>query len=115
VSNILEFLALELDWHSSQDLLFLVSLHGYVKLLIVTEYEQYSFAYPLLAAMVLSLLNALYIIAVLPESRQGERKPFQWKKSNPFHSFYLIGQQKLVFCILIALFVLQTGEWGKSL
>ena len=79
----------------------------------VNDSMQYSFAYPLLAAMILSLLNAVYIIAILPESRNGERKPFQWKKSNPFHSFNLIGQQKLVLCIMIALFVLQTGEWGK--
>ena len=74
---------------------------------------------PFYAAAGLCLLNALYGYFVLPESLSKEnRRPFQWKKANPFGSLkFLIktpGIGGLAFCYFLIYLAAQSvqGNWS---
>lgn len=59
---------------------------------------------PFLVAAALSLLNFLYGLFVLPESHGKEnRRPFDWKRANPFGTLYQLFRYPVVAGLLIAL------------
>lgn len=61
---------------------------------------------PFFAAATLSLLNFCYGIFVLPESLAPERRrPFDWKRANPFGTFRQMKQHPVVLGLLGALFL----------
>ncbi len=59
---------------------------------------------PFLAAATLSLLNWLYGYFILPESSKLEnRRPFDWKRANPFGTLTHLFQYKVVTGLFVAL------------
>jgi len=61
---------------------------------------------PFFAAATLSLLNFCYGILVLPESLAPERRrPFDWKRANPFGTFRQMKRHPVVLGLLGALFL----------
>ena len=57
----------------------------------------YGLRVPFLVAACLNLLNWLYGFFVLPESLSGEhRRPFDWKRANPFASLAQLGKYPVV-------------------
>jgi MFS transporter, DHA1 family, tetracycline resistance protein len=59
---------------------------------------------PFLAAATLSLLNWLYGYFILPESSKLEnRRPFEWKRANPFGTLVHLFQYKVVAGLFVAL------------
>lgn len=61
---------------------------------------------PFFAAAALSLLNFCYGILVLPESLAPERRrPFDWKRANPFGTFRQMKRHPVVLGLLGALFL----------
>lgn len=57
----------------------------------------YGLRAPFMAAAVLNLCNALYGFFVLPESHAKEnRRPFDWKRANPFASLKLLNRYPVV-------------------
>jgi DHA1 family tetracycline resistance protein-like MFS transporter len=60
---------------------------------------------PFVAAAILSLLNFLYGLFILPESLKTEnRRTFDIKRANPFGSFLQIKKKKEIRILLIVLF-----------
>lgn len=93
---------------------------------------EYGLRVPFIVAAGLCLLNALYGYLVLPESLSKEnRRPFEWKRANPFGSFMqlkkypsvlgLIGSLILVYVAAHALqstwtyINLERFHWSKKL
>jgi len=61
---------------------------------------------PFFAAATLSLLNFCYGIFVLPESLAPERRrPFDWRRANPFGTFRQMRKHPVVLGLLGALFI----------
>ena len=61
---------------------------------------------PFYAAATLSLLNFVYGLFVLPESLPKERRrPFDWKRANPFGTFRQMNKHPVVRGLLLALFL----------
>lgn len=59
---------------------------------------------PFMAAAVLTLLNLIYGYFVLPESLAKEhRRPFEWKRSNPFGSLIQLKKYKGVGGLIVSL------------
>ena len=57
----------------------------------------YGLRVPFIVAACLNLLNWLYGFFVLPESLSGEyRRPFDWKRANPFASLAQLGKYPVV-------------------
>ncbi len=66
---------------------------------------------PFLAAGVISLLNVVYGFIFLPETlAKDKRRPFSWKRSNPFGSIMSLGRIKGVKSLIIILFLLATAH-----
>ena len=62
---------------------------------------------PFIAAGILSLLNVVYGLIFLPETLPKEkRRPFEWKRSNPFGSIDSLGRIKGVKGLIFILFML---------
>ncbi len=62
---------------------------------------------PFMAAAGLSLLNATYGFFVVPESLSPEnRRPFTWKRANPFGTLKRILSHKKIVWLVVALFVI---------
>ena len=62
---------------------------------------------PFIAAGILSLLNVVYGIIFLPETLPAEkRRPFEWKRSNPFGSLKSLGKVKGAKALIFILFLL---------
>lgn len=62
---------------------------------------------PFMAAAGFSLLNFLFGYFILPESLSKEhRRPFSWKRANPFGSLQQLTKHKLVFNLIIVLFII---------
>lgn len=74
---------------------------------------------PFIAAAVLCFLNWLYGYFILPESLDKEhRRPFEWKKANPFGSLQFLRKAKAIsslalcyFLIYLAAMAVQ-GNWN---
>lgn len=61
---------------------------------------------PFYAAAVLALLNWLYGYFVLPESLSKEnRRPFEWKRANPWGSFRLLKNYPAISGLAVAMFL----------
>lgn len=59
---------------------------------------------PFMAAAVLSLLNFLYGLFILPESlKQQDRRPFQWKRANPVGSLLNLKRYPVVLGLVASL------------
>lgn len=74
---------------------------------------------PFYAAAVLCLLNALYGYFVLPESLAVEhRRPFSWKRANPFGSLQLLKRYPAIGGLAISFFLIYLaaqsvqGNWN---
>lgn len=74
---------------------------------------------PFYAAAALCLLNALYGYFILPESLKKEnRRPFDWKKANPFGSLQFLKNTKgigsLAICYFLIYLAAQSvqGNWS---
>jgi MFS transporter, DHA1 family, tetracycline resistance protein len=74
---------------------------------------------PFYAAAGLCLLNALYGYFVLPESLDKEhRRPFEWKKANPFGSLRFLKKNSYVATMAICFFLIYLaamavqGNWN---
>ncbi len=62
---------------------------------------------PFIAAGILSLLNVVYGFIFLPETlAKDKRRPFSWKRSNPFGSIASLGRIKGVKSLIFILFLL---------
>lgn len=62
---------------------------------------------PFMAAAGLSLLNALYGFFVVPESLpQEDRRPFDWKRANPFGTLKRLLSHKEIVWLIVALFII---------
>lgn len=62
---------------------------------------------PFIAAGILSLINVVYGFIFLPETLAPEkRRPFSWKRSNPFGSIASLGRVKGVKGLIFMLFLL---------
>ncbi len=65
---------------------------------------------PFYAAAGLCLLNALYGYFVLPESLPKEnRRPFEWKRANPFGSLQFIKKNPAIMGLCVAFFLIYLG------
>ncbi|MEP6699891.1 MAG: TCR/Tet family MFS transporter [Bacteroidota bacterium] len=65
---------------------------------------------PFYAASILCLLNWLYGFFVLPESLSKEnRRPFEWKRANPFGSFQLLKKYPAIGGLAISFFLIYLG------
>jgi DHA1 family tetracycline resistance protein-like MFS transporter len=65
---------------------------------------------PFYAAGIFSLLNFLFGYFVLPESLTHEhRRPFDWKRANPFGSLRHLSRQKTVIALITSFFILQVA------
>lgn len=65
---------------------------------------------PFFAAAILCALNCLYGYFILPESLSREnRRPFQWKRANPFGSLQLLKRYPAVGKLAIAFFLIYMG------
>jgi DHA1 family tetracycline resistance protein-like MFS transporter len=59
---------------------------------------------PFIAAAILCLLNALYGYFVLPESlSKDHRRPFEWKRSNPFGSLQQLKKYPAIMGLILSL------------
>lgn len=68
---------------------------------------------PFFAAAALSLINFIYGIFVLPESlSQENRRPFEWRRANPFGAFKTIQKHKAVSGIVLSLFFLYWASFS---
>ncbi len=62
---------------------------------------------PFIAAGIISLLNVVYGLIFLPETlAKDKRRPFSWKRSNPFGSLASLGRIKGVKGLIFILFLL---------
>jgi MFS transporter, DHA1 family, tetracycline resistance protein len=62
---------------------------------------------PFWVAAVMSLLNGLYGLFILPESLKAEnRRPFDWKRANPIGSFLQLKKYKSIHFLIGGLFIL---------
>jgi DHA1 family tetracycline resistance protein-like MFS transporter len=65
---------------------------------------EYGSRVPFLAAAVLSLLNFLYGLFILPESLKSEnRRPFEWKRANPVGSMLNLKRYPVVLGLVASL------------
>ncbi|PBQ30875.1 tetracycline resistance MFS efflux pump [Sphingobacteriaceae bacterium] len=61
---------------------------------------------PFIAAAGFSLLNFLFGYFILPESLDKDhRRAFSWKRANPFESLYRLTKHKVIFNLIIILFL----------
>ncbi|MEN9334202.1 MAG: hypothetical protein RLY35_1382 [Bacteroidota bacterium] len=68
---------------------------------------------PFFAAAALSLINFIYGVFVLPESLSDEnRRPFEWKRANPFGALKTIRKHKEVAGIVLSLFFLYWASFS---
>lgn len=74
---------------------------------------------PFYAAAILCLLNALYGYFVLPESLSKEkRRPFQWKRANPFGSLQFLKKNPAIGGLAFSFFLIYLaaqsvqGNWN---
>jgi MFS transporter, DHA1 family, tetracycline resistance protein len=74
---------------------------------------------PFYAAAALCLLNALYGYFVLPESLSKEnRRPFEWRKANPFGAFQFLRKHPSIAGLAICFFLIYLaaqavqGNWS---
>ena len=66
---------------------------------------------PFIAAGIISLINVVYGFIFLPETLAVEkRRPFSWKRSNPFGSIKALGRIKGVKGLIFILFLLATAH-----
>lgn len=66
---------------------------------------------PFIAAGILSLLNVVYGYVFLPETLgEDKRRPFSWKRSNPFGSIKSLGRIKGVKGLIFILFLFATAH-----
>jgi len=66
---------------------------------------------PFIAAGILSLINVVYGYVFLPETlAMDKRRPFSWKRSNPFGSIASLGRVKGVKGLIFILFLLAAGH-----
>eukprot|EP01114_Cavostelium_apophysatum_P013232 TRINITY_DN3155_c0_g1_i1.p2 TRINITY_DN3155_c0_g1~~TRINITY_DN3155_c0_g1_i1.p2 ORF type:complete len:463 (+),score=89.02 TRINITY_DN3155_c0_g1_i1:192-1580(+) len=72
----------------------------------------YSYAIPVIVALSVACLNALFTIFILPESRPKSERPIEWKKDNTFSSLWLLSKNKLVFVLCIAFCLNQITQFG---
>lgn len=67
---------------------------------------------PFIGAAVLTLLNWLYGMFVLPESLLPEnRRPFAWSRANPVGSFRSLMKHPMVFGLAITVFLLSLAQY----
>lgn len=68
---------------------------------------------PFIAAAVLSFLNGLYILFVLPESLKPEnRRKFDIKRANPFGTFRQLAKQKVVIGLIVAMIFVYIASYA---
>jgi DHA1 family tetracycline resistance protein-like MFS transporter len=68
---------------------------------------------PFFAAAALSLINFIYGVFVLPESLSEEnRRPFEWRRANPFGALKTIRKHKEVAGIVLSLFFLYWASFS---
>jgi len=68
---------------------------------------------PFVAAGVLTLINWLYGLLVLPESLPPERRrPFSWKRANPVGALHGLGRYPLVAGLAAAMFLVNLAQFG---
>lgn len=66
---------------------------------------------PFIAAGIISLINVVYGYIFLPETLAPEkRRPFSWKRSNPFGSLVSLGRITGVKSLIFVLFLLATAH-----
>ncbi len=67
---------------------------------------------PFIVAGCMTLVNWAYGMFILPESLKREnRRPFDWKKANPFRSFKGLGRSPLITGISISLFLVNVAHY----
>jgi len=66
----------------------------------------------LLVTLIIIVLDALFVLFLLPDTKQKENFPFEWKRINPFRSFYLLTKNKFVLGLAIIYFLAFLGEAG---
>ncbi|OYU84821.1 MAG: tetracycline resistance MFS efflux pump [Flavobacterium sp. BFFFF2] len=72
---------------------------------------QYGARVPFYAAAILCMLNFLYGLFILPESLKPEnRRPFSWKRANPFGAYKQLKKYPLLVPMILALFILYVGS-----
>lgn len=68
---------------------------------------------PFMVAAALSLLNAAYGLFVIPESLpQKSRRPFEWKRANPFGTLRSLFKHKILIGLIICLFLLYIAAFS---
>ncbi len=66
---------------------------------------------PFYAAAILCLLNCLYGYVFLPESLSNEnRRPFDWKRANPFGSLKFLIKHKKIGALAVGFFLIYLGN-----
>ena len=66
---------------------------------------------PFIAAGIISLFNVVYGLIFLPETlTEDKRRPFSWKRSNPFGSLISLGRVKGAKSLILILFLLATAH-----
>lgn len=75
-------------------------------------FGQFSLRAPLIGSLVVVGLDLLYVVFVMPETKMKEDFPFEWKRANPFRSFYVLTQSKLVLGLSSIYFFSFLGEAG---
>lgn len=72
---------------------------------------EYGSRVPFIAAGIISLINVVYGYIFLPETLAPEkRRPFSWKRSNPFGSLVSLGRITGVKSLIFVLFLLATAH-----
>jgi DHA1 family tetracycline resistance protein-like MFS transporter len=67
---------------------------------------------PFVAAGILSLLCALFVYFILPESLNKEnRRPFNWKTVNPFTAFALVKKYTSLYRLFASFFILYIASY----
>lgn len=69
--------------------------------------------FPFYAAAILSLLNFIYGVFILPESHpESNRRTFEWKRVNPFTSLLRLRAYKGFMGLIVAFFFLYMGSFA---
>lgn len=69
--------------------------------------------YPFIAAGVLTLINWLYGLFVIPESlAPANRRPFSWEKANPFGALSWLWSHRVVRTLAASAFLLNVAQFG---
>ena len=68
---------------------------------------------PFIAAAILSSVNGIYILFVLPESLSLEnRRPFDIKRANPFGTFKQLAKHKVILGLIVSMIFVYIASYA---